>query len=91
MRARSETRAAQGSGVVSATMHAYNLFRHKAEGDVYCAVPEDRAVPAFLNASVWEFTGKVDYAGALPSGFDAKVASTGVRFNGFYVYQAPPR
>jgi hypothetical protein len=76
---------------MSGTMRAYNLFRHKAECGVYCAVPEDRAVPAFLSASAWEFTGKVDNAGALPSGFDEKVASAGVRFNGFYVYQAPPR
>ena len=76
---------------MSATMNAYNLFRHKAECNVYCAVPEDRVVPAFLSASVWEFTGKVDGAGALPSGFDCRAASTGVRFNGFYVYQDMPR
>jgi hypothetical protein len=36
-------------------MRAYNLFRHKGETDLYCAVPEDLAVPAFLTEDAWEY------------------------------------
>jgi hypothetical protein len=71
-------------------MHAYNLFRRKGDEDVYCAVPEDRAVPPFVSASAWEFRGKVGES-SLPAGFDPRAASAGVRFNGFYVYQSAPR
>jgi hypothetical protein len=29
-------------------MRAYNLFRRKGEADLFCAVPEDIPVPAFV-------------------------------------------
>ena len=67
-------------------MQTYNLFRCKAEMGVYCAVPEDRAVPCFVTAERWEFSGKAD-RGAAPVGFDGAAAATGVRFNGFYLFQ----
>ena len=66
-------------------MQAYNLFRSKADG-LYCAVPEDRAVPAFLTADVWEFSGKTDQQHGAPLGFNGAAAVTGVRFNGFYIF-----
>jgi len=34
---------------------AYNLFRHKKEADLYCAVPQDRSVPAFLTEDKWNY------------------------------------
>ncbi|HEX8166191.1 MAG TPA: hypothetical protein VF601_10445 [Beijerinckiaceae bacterium] len=68
-------------------MHAYNLFRRKGDHDVYCAVPEDCAVPAFLRGSVWEFSGKVDGSTAAPVDFDPRTAATAVRFNGCYFFE----
>jgi hypothetical protein len=68
-------------------MHTYNLFRCKCESGLYCAVPEDRAIPCFLTADRWEFSGKADHAVAPPVGFNGSAAATGVRFNGFYIFQ----
>jgi hypothetical protein len=68
-------------------MQTYNLFRSKSEG-LYCAVPEDCAVPAFLSGDLWEFSGKADQQRKAPVGFNRSAAATGVRFNGFYLFEA---
>jgi hypothetical protein len=68
-------------------MHTYNLFRSKSETGVYCAVPEDRAVPGFLTGEGWEFSGKAGPQSSAPVGFNGAAAVTGVRFNGFYLFQ----
>jgi hypothetical protein len=67
-------------------MHTYNLFRCKSEG-LYCAVPEDRAIPGFLTGDRWEFSGKADQEKLPPVGFNGTAAVAGVRFNGFYLFQ----
>jgi len=67
---------------------AFNLFRHKLKADLVCAVPEDYPVPAFLDASAWAFAGKVSEPTTIPLGFKSKAAEAGVRFNGFYLFQA---
>jgi hypothetical protein len=67
---------------------AFNLFRHKLKPDLVCAVPEDYPVPAFLDASTWAFAGKVSEPTTIPLGFKSKAAEAGVRFNGFYLFQA---
>jgi hypothetical protein len=69
-------------------MHAYNLFRRKGECALFCAVPEDCIVPGFIDGGAWEFSGKLDGAGTAPTGFDARVAATAVRFNGCYFFEA---
>ena len=69
-------------------MHAYNLFRHRSKQDLVCAVPEDSAVPSFIAEKVWEFDRKLTELAAAPMGFDASAAKTGVRFNGFYLFQS---
>ncbi len=63
-------------------MLAYNVFRTE-EIDVYCAVPEDRPVPAFVCSRIWEFRGKLDESPSinLPRSFE-----TALRFNGFYIF-----
>jgi hypothetical protein len=68
-------------------MPTYNLFRSKSEG-LYCAVPEDCAVPGFLTDELWEFGGKADQPMAAPVGFNPSAAATGVRFNGFYLFES---
>jgi hypothetical protein len=67
-------------------MQAYNLFRSKSDG-VCCAVPEDHAIPSFLTSDLWEFSGKAGQQIGLPVGFNAAAAMTGVRFNGFYLFE----
>src|SRR3954468_621466 len=64
-----------------------NLFRREEKPDLYCAVPEDRAVPTFLRGDNWAFVGRISNAAALP-GFQEEQARSGVRLNGFYLFMA---
>jgi hypothetical protein len=65
----------------------YNLFQREDKPDLYCAVPEDRAVPTFLRADHWMFVGRITKAAAL-AGFQEEQARSGVRLNGFYLFMA---
>lgn len=67
-------------------MRAYNLFRSRGQHPLYCAVPEDCIVPAFLTAAVWEFSGRIDERAERPFGFDTRAAAAGVRYNGFHLF-----
>ena len=67
-------------------MSFYNLFRHKGQENLVCAVPEERRVPAFLNGQIWVYSGRIRGQGETPLGFDARAAAAGVRFNGFYLF-----
>jgi len=66
---------------------SYNLFRRADKPDLYCAVPEDRAVPIFVRGDHWAFAGRITKAAALP-GFQAEQARSGVRLNGFHLFMA---
>ncbi|UMY15521.1 hypothetical protein MMB17_12160 [Methylobacterium organophilum] len=72
-------------------MRSYNLFRRKGGESLCCAVPESHAVPRFVTGGRWTFEGRVEEAAGVPRGFDGKAAATGVRFNGFYLFQAVDR
>lgn len=72
-------------------MRSYNLFRSKGSDGILCAVPEDCAVPRFVTEHGWSFGGKVEAGGDGLTGFDERAASTAVRFNGFYLFQATGR
>jgi len=67
---------------------AFNLFRHKLKPDLVCAVPEDYTVRGFIDGTTWEFAGKISEPTTIPLGFESKAAEAGVRFNGFYLFQA---
>jgi hypothetical protein len=69
---------------------AFNLFRHKQKSHLVCAVPEDHPVPSFIEGSTWEFAGTVSEPTPVPLGFSRKAADAGVRFSGFYLFQASP-
>jgi len=69
-------------------MLTFNLFQHKDEPGLYCAVPEDRPVPAFLTGDEWGYADTMD-AKAL-SGFDATVASASAKASGFYLFHSKP-
>ena len=66
---------------------SYTLFRREDKPDLYCAVPEDRAVPIFVRGDHWAFAGRITKAAALP-GFQAEQARSGVRLNGFHLFMA---
>ncbi len=67
-------------------MRAYNLFRRKDEADLYCAVPEDIAVPSFVTQETWEFAKSLELE--VLSGFDATAAEASVQANGFYLFHS---
>ena len=69
-------------------MRAYNLFRHRGQQDLVCAVPEDCTVPGFIAEKAWDFDHKVTEPASAPMGFDASAATDSVRFNGFYLFQS---
>src|SRR5215212_5163826 len=56
---------------------AYNLFRCKRSGDLFCAVPEDYPVPTFVDGHGWGFAGKVNELTAAPLGFELTAAPLG--------------
>jgi hypothetical protein len=65
----------------------YNLFRRKADQHLYCAVPEDRPVPKFVDGAEWEYGGRVADDDAPPPGFRDEAAAA-ARVNGYYIFQA---
>jgi len=65
----------------------YNLFRREDKPDLYCAVPQDQAVPSFLRGDHWAFVGTITKAATLP-GFQEEQARSGIRLNGFYLFMA---
>jgi hypothetical protein len=67
-------------------MCTYNLFRRKDEADLYCAVPEDVAVPAFLTEGSWEYAQSLEVEAL--SGFDAVAAEASALLNGFYLFHS---
>jgi hypothetical protein len=67
-------------------MRTYNLFRRKDKADLYCAVPEDVAVPVFVTEELWEYAHSLDI-GTL-SGFDAEAAHVSAEANGFYLFHS---
>ncbi len=69
-------------------MRAYNLFRHRDQQHVVCAVPQDGEVPRFLRERTWDFEGKLTEAAPAPVGFDPRAAHHGARLNGFYLFQS---
>jgi hypothetical protein len=66
----------------------YELFRSRHEPELYCAVPEDRPAPAFLQSDRWQVAGRINEADPTPLGFDREAARIGVRLNGFYLFVA---
>ena len=67
---------------------AYNLFRNKERAELFCAVPEGCPVPSVIGAEAWTFEGILrPHDVALP-GFHERAVKIGVRYNGFYLFQA---
>ncbi|MBO1022460.1 hypothetical protein IPV08_21075 [Methylobacterium sp. SD274] len=72
-------------------MQSYNVFCLKSVSGLCCAVPECRAVPSFLSARNWAFSGRLSDEAEAPADFDERAATTAVRFNGFYLFETMDR
>jgi len=68
-----------------AVLPPYNLFSRNDAPDLYCAIPQDRPVPSFIDCN-WQFKGSFDRSQRAPHGFIPTVASASVRMNGYYVF-----
>ncbi len=90
---------AVGGGFVSIAIHnlsssrstfspAYNLFRHKGDPELCCAVSQDRAVPLFISDESWRFDQTVAQADRAPRGFREHAARHAFLLNGYYLFQA---
>jgi hypothetical protein len=66
----------------------YNLFRNKERPELFCAVPEDRPIPSLIVAEAWTFETFLRIHDVAPPGFHERAAKAGVRYNGFYLFQA---
>ncbi|MGJ3262567.1 MAG: hypothetical protein ACFE0R_04955 [Salinarimonas sp.] len=66
----------------------FNVFMRLDSRELRCAVPEDRAVPAFIDARGWAFVGRVDGVTPPPRGFDTRAADLVARWNGFYLFES---
>jgi hypothetical protein len=66
---------------------SFNLFRRKEAPELFCAVPEDRAVPRFIAGESWEFGGRISGDSHFQPGFDRSAARSATGMNGFYLFQ----
>ncbi len=64
----------------------WNMFKRREEGEIWCAVPADTAVPRFLFSGEWDYSGQHPERRPLP-GFQRGIAHQAVRMNGFYLFQ----
>ena len=64
----------------------WNMFKRREEGEIWCAVPAEAAVPRFLLSGEWDYGGQHPERRVLP-GFQRSVAHQAVRMNGFYLFQ----
>jgi hypothetical protein len=69
-----------------AWVHVQRL-QHRTKPELFCAVPVDQPVPAFVMWEQWAFNRSLHPSDPCPSGFRPQAAQDGARFNGFYLFQ----
>ena len=74
---------------IQAEPNVWNMFKRREEGELWCAVPADPAVPRLLFSGEWDFSGQHPEPRPLP-GFQKAIALQSVRMNGFYLFQKLP-
>jgi hypothetical protein len=65
----------------------FNVFRHKANRGLECAVSELTAVPVSITAEHWEYDRRVVLPGDVPPGFDPQAALTSASIGGSYYFR----
>jgi hypothetical protein len=66
----------------------YNLFRHRRDPAILCAVPNDKPVPAFISRSAWSFERVIRAGGEPVDSFEPALAEIAGNLNGFYLFLA---
>jgi hypothetical protein len=65
-----------------------NLFRHKWQPDLCCAVPEHHPVPSFVTGEQWDFGGT--WEGPIPPpGLKPTAAEPGLCVDGSHLFEVP--
>jgi hypothetical protein len=64
---------------------SYNLFLHKLDLGLCCAVPQDEPVPAFIGGG-WELGAVLSQTTGLPRDFNRHAAQAAIRLNGYYLF-----
>jgi len=64
----------------------YNLFRRIDDPEFFCAVAQDKPVPPFLTADVWQFVGGGPQASRPLMAHRAEHVSAGDQLDGFYLF-----
>src|SRR4051794_19701714 len=64
----------------------YNLFRSRHDCTVICAVPQDRPIPSFIEATAWMYDSTVWDTGVVPPEFLPLAARSSGDLNGFYLF-----
>jgi len=65
----------------------YRLFRNKQRPQLICAVVTERPLPGFLLPEQWLCERSLGPSDPAPPGFREHAAVTGIRLNGFYLFQ----
>jgi hypothetical protein len=66
---------------------SYHLFRNRQRPQLLCAMAADRPLPEFLVPEQWLREGPLGPPDAAPLGFRERAAVTGMRLNGYYLFQ----
>jgi hypothetical protein len=66
----------------------YNLFRRVEDPEFFCAVAQDKPVPAFLTSDVWQFAGSEPEAMQQFLAQRAAHVLAGDQLDGFYLFHA---
>jgi len=69
----------------------YNLFRHRRDPAILCAVPNDKPVPAFISGGAWLFERVIQAGGEPVDSFEPALAEIAGNMNGFYLFLAIER
>ncbi|WP_052002777.1 hypothetical protein [Microvirga sp. BSC39] len=65
----------------------YHLFRNRQRPQLICAVATEHPLPGFLLPEQWLCEGSLGPSDPAPPGFREHAAVTGIRLNGFYLFQ----
>jgi hypothetical protein len=65
----------------------YHLFRNQQRPQLICAVATDRPLPGFLLLRHWLRKGLLGLSDIAPPGFRERTAASGIRLNGFYLFE----
>lgn len=64
----------------------FNLFHHKQEPSIHCALRDGAALPDFLRNRAWRYDGKVETVDGTLQQLDARAAEAVIDTTGYYIF-----